>query len=69
MSEKTEMAICRSIYTLILTFGCESWALTSKHERKLQAQEMRHLRAVAGKTRRGRVRNTHMKLDSQPLLK
>lgn len=66
VSERTKIRIYKSVYTPILTWS-ESWALTTKRSSKLQAQEMGNLRAVAGKTRRDRVRNTtiRLKLDIQ----
>lgn len=70
VSERTKTVVYKSCYRPIMTYGCESWALTTKHESRLQAQEMRYLRRVVGKTRRDRVRNQTIResLNVEPLL-
>ena len=47
----------------ILTYGCETWALTAKTESRIQAAEMRVLRLIRGASRRDRVRNVKIRED------
>jgi len=63
-----------TIYTMILrpvlTYGCETWALTTKTESRIQTAEMRVLRLITGVSRRDRVRNVKIRehLRVTPLL-
>jgi hypothetical protein len=45
----------------ILLYGSETWTCTEREESKLQAAEMKFLRATVGQTRRDRIRNTYIK--------
>jgi hypothetical protein len=44
----------------ILSYGADTWTCTKREESKLQAVEMKFLRAIVGKTRRERIRNTNL---------
>ncbi|XP_076045633.1 uncharacterized protein LOC143027846 [Oratosquilla oratoria] len=60
-----ERTIARRVKTLlyttilrpILTYGAETWKLTTKTESRIGAAEMRVLRIIYGVTRRDRIRN------------
>jgi hypothetical protein len=69
ISRKTKMAVYRSTYVPVLTYGCESWAMTTTHKSQLQASEMRYLRKVVQVTRKDKVRNQTVRhgLEVQPL--
>ena len=56
-------AIYIMILRPILTYGCETWALTAKTESRIQAAEMRVLRLIRGVSRRDRVRNVKIRED------
>jgi hypothetical protein len=70
VTEETKMVIYKTIYSPVLTYGCESRALTTELERRLQSNEMWYLRSVVGKTRRDRMRNTTIRigLNVEPLV-
>jgi hypothetical protein len=52
-----------------LIYGAESWPLTTKHENRIIAPEMKFLRIV-GKTRRDKWRNNRIReiLNQEPIL-
>jgi len=52
---KTKLTIYRTSYVSVVTYGCESWPLSSKHNSELQATEMRSLREIEGKTEGDRI--------------
>ena len=60
---KVKKIIYISILRPILTYGYESWALTSKTRSQLQAAEMRVLRLIKGVTRLDRFRNEDIRRE------
>jgi hypothetical protein len=58
------------VYIPTLTHGAESWPLTTKHESRIIATEMKFLRRIVGKTRRDKWRNNRIRetLDQEPIL-
>ena len=54
---KAKVAIFEGLLTPIMTYGSESWTLTSKDRSRVQATEMRTLRTIAKRTRRDKIRN------------
>lgn len=57
VSIKTKIRIFKTIYEPVLLYGAETWVLSARNKSKIQACEMRYLRAVVGITRRDRIRN------------
>jgi hypothetical protein len=59
--------ICYDIPTLL--YGNESWVIREKQKQNIQIAEMKYLRRVIRKTRRGKLRNEmiRMNLGAQPL--
>ncbi|CAH2013124.1 unnamed protein product [Acanthoscelides obtectus] len=50
------MTVYRTVFRPILIFGSESWVLTNRQKIKLQAIDMKYLRAVRV-TRKDKIRN------------
>jgi hypothetical protein len=48
-------------FKIILLYGAQIWSCTKREESKLQAAEMKFLRATVEKTRRDRIRNTYIR--------
>jgi hypothetical protein len=44
----------------ILLYGMKTWTCTKREEGKIQATEMKFMRALMGKTKRDRIRNAHI---------
>jgi hypothetical protein len=45
----------------MLLYGVETWTCTQREESKIEAIEMKFLRAIMGKTKTDRIRNSHMR--------
>lgn len=60
---KSKTIIYNAILKPILTYGSESWALTTKMTSRMQAAEMKVLRIIRDVTRRDRLRNTKIRED------
>ena len=58
LSVKAKLAIFRSIFVPILTYGHESWVMTEKTRSQIQATEMRFLRRIKGVTLLDKVPNS-----------
>lgn len=63
ISRKTKLAVFRSVYIPTLTYGCESWTISKRSASKLQASEMKYLRAVKGVSRIDRIRNENIRRE------
>lgn len=63
ISERTKMSVYNAIYRPILMYGSESWVMDRRTESKIQAMEMRYLRAVKGVTRKDKIRNEVIRQD------
>jgi hypothetical protein len=48
LSKKLKIKICRTIILPIVLYGCETWLLTVRDERRLRVFENRVLRKVLG---------------------
>jgi hypothetical protein len=48
---KTKIQIYKSVHIPTLTYGAESWPLTTRHENRIIATEMKFLRRIVGKAR------------------
>ena len=51
LSKKLKMKICRTIILPVILYGCETWSLTLREERRLRVFENRVLRRVFGPKR------------------
>ena len=58
------MQIYKSVYQPTLTYGCETWARTSKIDSQVVAAEMKFLRRTINKTRKDRIRNTQVREET-----
>ena len=54
----------KTVFRLILTYGCESWIVTNKLRSKIQAAEMKYLR-VQSVTRLEKIRNVKIREELQ----
>lgn len=70
ISKKAKITVFNTIFKPILTYGSESWILNNQTKSKIQALEMRYLRAVKGVTRRDRIKNEKIReeLGVEPIL-
>ena len=68
---KVKTLIYTSILRPVLTYGHESWTLTSKTRSQIQAAEMKVLRLIRGVTRLDRLRNEDIRreLEVEDILK
>ena len=57
MPKDVRKAIFEGVLTPIITYGSESWTLTTKDKSRIQASEMKPLRTIVKKTRRDHIRN------------
>ena len=51
LSKKLKIKIYRTIILPVVLYGCETWSLTLREERRLRAFENRVLRSVFGPKR------------------
>src|SRR5215470_7222382 len=70
LSRQTKIAVFKTIFRPILTYGCENWVITENVRSRLQAAEMRFLRRAAGHTRWDRIPNSEIRtlFQIEPLL-
>ena len=70
LSQKAKLAVFRSIFVPILTYGHESWVMTERMRSRVQASEMRFLRRIKGVTLLDKVCNSeiHNSLNVESLL-
>ena len=70
LSTEAKLAIYKSLFRPILTYGHESWIMTERTRSRVQAAEMRFLRRIFGVTRMDQVRNTLIReaINVEPLL-
>jgi hypothetical protein len=61
MGRKCKITIFNVYFKNILLCEAETWTCTVREESKLQAVEMKFVRAIVGKTRRKRIRNTYIR--------
>lgn len=57
IGNKTKMAVHRTIFRPILTYGSESWVLSQRDKSKIQAIDMKFLRKIKGVTKLDKIRN------------
>lgn len=59
--EKAKIMMYSLYYMPMVLYGAETWKMTERDWSRLQAGEMRFLRAIKGKTRRDRIRNENIR--------
>ena len=69
-SKKAKLAIFKTVFVPILTYGHESWVMTNKEQKQVQASAMRFLRKIKGVTLCNKVRSSEIRksLNIKPLL-
>lgn len=65
INTKTKTTIYNAVAVPIMTYGSETWPISTKHESKLTASEMKFLRKITGKTKRDRCRNEDIRKSVQ----
>ena len=70
LSREARLAVFRTVYRPILTYGHEQWAMTAKVRSRVQAAEMRFLRRTAGVSLRDHIHSSTIRqeLNVEPLL-
>ena len=63
IKQETKIKIYKTIYRPVLTYGCETWVLSGKTRRRIEAVEMKFLRGARGVTLRDHVRSTQIRED------
>ena len=66
LSKKLKIKICRTIILPVVLYGCETWSLTLREERRLRVFESRALRRVFG-PKRDEVTGEWRKLRNEEL--
>ena len=66
LSKYLKIKIYRTIILLVVLYGCETWSLTLREERRLRVSENRVLRRVFG-PKRDEVRGEWRKLHNEEL--
>jgi hypothetical protein len=56
-----ETTLHKMYFKNILLYRAETWTCTKREESKIQAIEMKFLKAVMGNTKRARIRNSHIR--------
>ncbi|CAM1329864.1 Uncharacterised protein r2_g3900 [Pycnogonum litorale] len=66
---KAKLAIFKSVFVPILTYGHEPWVMTERTQSRIQAAEMAFLRRISGLTMLNRVRSSEIQetLRVEPL--
>ncbi|CAM1326824.1 Uncharacterised protein r2_g3579 [Pycnogonum litorale] len=67
---KTKLAVFKSVFVPILTYGHEPWVMTERTRSRIRAAEMAFLRRISGLTMLDRVRSSEIRetLRVEPLL-
>ena len=60
LSQKAKLAVFRSIFVLILTYGHESWVMSERMRLQVQASKMRFLHRIKGVTFLDKVCNSRV---------
>ena len=63
MGLEVKRIIYENVLLPIMMYGAETWSITRRQESRIQATEMRILRAIIGKTRRDRIRNERVRQE------
>jgi hypothetical protein len=66
LSKNMQIKICRTIIFPVVLYGCETWSLTVREERRLRVYENRLLRRIFG-LKRDEVTREWRKLNTEEL--
>jgi len=60
LSKKAKLAVFKTVFVPILTYGHESWIMTERIQSQVQASEMRFLGRIEGVTLFNKVRSSEI---------
>ena len=58
---QSKMGLVEGIFLPTVLYGCETWSLNAREQKRVEVMEMKALRAVCGVTWRDRVRNVEVR--------
>jgi len=66
LSKNLKITVCRTVILLVVLYGCETWSLTLREERRIRVSENRVLRRIFG-SKRDEVTGEWRKLHNEEL--
>lgn len=57
------MEVFKTIYTPMLTFGCESWVSIDSHNCKFQAVEIKYMKREVGVSKKDKIGNVTIRSE------
>ena len=61
LTKGTKLTVVNVMVIPTLIYGCEAWALQSRHKGRIQATQMRVLRWIEGVSRLDRIKNVDLR--------